>query len=315
MGRGVSKLNRFIVLGLVCVLTVWLALNFGSVRNASDTIVIGLRLPRVIAAGLAGIGLSISGLLLQTVTGNGLCAPNIIGINSGAGLFVMISLCAAPGLWRVLPLAAFCGALLAAILVIAIAKTGAGEISKTTLILAGVAVGAFANAGISYLVLRYPDAAAAYSSFSVGGFRGVKTSELLIPGIIIGICLIASLMLADRIKVLLLGDGIASSLGVNVKLLRMLAVIIASASAAAVISYAGLLGFVGLAVPHISRPIVGQDIRHNIIACAEIGLSLVILADLAGRLLFAPSELPAGIVTAAIGAPFFIYLIIRKRYD
>ena len=315
MGRSISTVKKFIILVFVFLLCFALGLAFGSIRHAAVFVIFELRLPRVLAAALGGCGLAVSGLLLQTVTGNALCAPNIIGINSGAGLGVLLLYSLCPALWKLSPLAAFAGALLVSVIVIGVARAGAGEISKTTLILSGVAMGAFANAGISFLLLLDPDAASNYSSFQSGGFKGVQFDELLFPFLIVSACLILSIILAGRIKILLLGDGIAGSLGINAARLRIAVVMISAALAAAVISYAGLIGFVGLVVPHISRALMGQDIRKNIFSCTLIGSSLMILSDLLGRVLFAPSELPAGIVTAAIGAPFFIYLVCKRRYN
>lgn len=291
-----------------------LALVQGTASREAETILLGLRLPRVLAAGLAGVGLSVAGILLQSATGNGLCAPNIVGINAGAGFAVLLLNCLLPQCWYLLPQAAFLGAVTTAAVVLAVAFAGTGKLSKTTLILAGVAVSALMSAGISTLSLRFPDAAATYSAFSVGGFRGVELRELAIPaGIILGGGVL-SFLLSQRLELLLLGDELAAALGANVRLLRLAAVLLASALSAAVVSYAGLLGFVGLAVPHIARLLAGHSLRRCIPAAALLGFALVIAADLAGRLLFSPTELPAGIITAAIGAPFFLYLLLRRRY-
>ena len=329
--RKTERKNRilYLLLAAACLVPAAAGLCFGSVQlrladllgvlrgtAAAETeiILLQLRLPRVLAAGLAGIGLSAAGVLLQTATGNGLCAPNIVGINAGAGFAVLLVSCLLPGHWAALPGAAFLGAVFTAGIVLAVAFAGTGRLSKTTLILAGVAVSALMNAGISALSLRFPDAAAAYGSFSVGGFRGVELRALAIPAAVILSGTALSLLLAPRLELLLLGDEQAGALGVNVPLLRLAAVLLASALSAAVVSYAGLLGFVGLAVPHIARLLAGHSLRRCIPAAVLLGFALVIAADLAGRLLFAPSELPAGIITAVIGAPFFLWLLLRRRY-
>ncbi len=317
------------LLALLCILLALAGLCLGSVRlrpgelaavltgggtKEAETILLGLRLPRVLAAGLAGVGLAVAGVLLQTVTGNGLCAPNIVGINAGAGFAVLLLSCLLPQCWYLLPEAAFLGAVSTAAVVLGVAFAGTGRLSRTTLVLAGVAVSALMNAGSSALVLRFPDAAANYGAFSVGGFRGVALRSLAIPAAIILSGLALTLLLAPRLELLLLGDELAAALGVNVRMLRLCAVLLASALSAAVVSYAGLLGFVGLAVPHIARLLSGHTLRRCVPAAALVGFALVIAADLAGRLLFAPSELPAGIITAAIGAPFFLWLLLRRRY-
>ncbi len=315
------------ILVLLCLAVFIMGLAFGSVdlslsqlseaiKGADENariILFELRLPRAIAAGFAGIGLAVAGLLLQTVTGNELCAPNIIGINAGAGCAVMLFLCFAPMHFRALPFAAFAGAVITAMLVLGIAFARSGIFEKSTLVLAGVAVSALLSAFISFLSLRYPDVLSTYSAFSIGGFQGVKSASLHVPILIIIFCLAVSLLLSGKLKILLLGDDIASSLGVNVGLLRFAAVALASALCAAVVSYAGLLGFIGLAVPHISRRLCGQDIRRNICCTALLGWTLVIAADLVGRTAFAPTEIPAGTISAVLGCPFFLYLLLRKR--
>lgn len=320
----------YIILSVICIILLISGICFGSVKiHASDlldllhgkadndviTILFYLRFPRVLAAGLAGIGLSVSGVLLQTATGNGLCAPNIIGINAGAGFSVLLVSSFLPGCWYLLPEAAFVGAVVTAAIVLAVAFAGPGNLSKTTLVLAGVAIGALVNAGISTICLRFPDAAAIYSAFTVGGFRGVELRSLAIPAGIIISGTVFSQIISSRLEILLLGDELAAALGVNVRLLRLLAVLLASALSASVVSYAGLLGFVGLAIPHIARLIAGHSLRRCLPVSALLGFSLVIMADLAGRVLFSPTELPAGIITAAIGAPFFLALLLRRRYQ
>lgn len=272
-----------------------------------------LRLPRVFAAMLAGVGLSTAGLLLQTVTDNKLCAPNIIGINSGAGFAVMLLTCVCPSLWRMLPLAAFVGALLTAFTVLGISNIGTGRGKKSSVILAGVAVSAMMSSGISFLSLKYPDALPSYTAFSVGGFSGVKMKELPLPSVIIVICFLISVLLAPKIRLLCLGDEVASTLGINVRTIRIVAVLLASALSASVVSFAGLIGFVGLIVPHIARKISDSGLRTTLVISALCGSVLVVLSDLVGRTLFSPGEIPAGIFMAFIGAPFFLWLLIKRR--
>lgn len=272
-----------------------------------------IRLPRIVAAALAGAALAAAGTVLQCVTGNDLCAPNIVGINSGAGFAVLFLLCLAPGAWRMLPLAAFCGACSAAALVMGFAFGGRYCANHTSIVLAGVAVSSILSAGISFLSLRFPDVLTSYTAFSVGGFAGITLTELLLPAVIIAISLFLLQLLSPQLNTLCLGDEIAFTLGISVKRLRILALLLACALCAAAVSFAGLLGFVGLIVPHIVRKICGTDLRFNITLSALMGSILVILSDLLGRTLFAPSELPAGILMALLGAPFFLYLLLRQR--
>ena len=182
-------------------------------------------------------------------------------------------------------------------------------------ILAGVAVAALFNAGISFLSQLYPEALTSYASFSAGGFSGVTREDLPVPCGMIAAGVLLAWLLSSRLNLLCLGDELAQSLGVRVRLVRFTALVLSSVLCAAVVSFAGLLGFAGLIVPHIARRILGQDIRPPVPFCALAGGILVILSDLAARTLFSPAELPAGILMAALGAPFFLYLLIRKRRD
>ena len=286
---------------------------FDSSDSTEKTIIVSLRLPRVLGAALAGAALSVSGLVLQCVTGNSLCAPNIVGVNSGAGFAVILMLCFMPSAWSLLPLGAFFGALAATLVITAISRFASKR--SVTLVLAGVAVSSLLNSAISFLSLRFPDVMPSYTAFSVGGFSSTVYSELLLPLIIIALCLVSFQFLAPKLNLLLLGDEIAHSLGVNVGLIRFTSLILASALCGAAVSFAGLLGFVGLIVPHAVRRLAGNDMRVNLVLSAILGGGLVILSDLVGRTLFSPSELPAGIITAFIGAPFFLYLLCRRRGD
>ena len=281
--------------------------------NTAYIILFRLRLPRVLAAALAGIALSAAGFLLQTVTDNDLCAPNIIGVNSGAGLAVMMILCRFPTLWQLQPAAAFIGALSATLIVLFLSSLSSSYEKKSTVVLAGVAVSSVFSAGISFLSIKYPDALSSYAAFSVGGFSDIATGQLAIPAVMTAVCLAASLIIAPRLELLCLGDDGARSLGA----IRLTAIILASAMCAAAVSFAGLLGFVGLIVPHIVRRLTRSGLRLRLVHAALCGAIIVVLSDLAGRTLFAPGELPAGIIMAFIGAPFFICLLIgrRKKHD
>jgi len=324
------KHRYFLLYGLLLLAllgTIFAGLSLGSVELSLSQIIEGLRtqsgvggvivaqlrLPRVLGAALAGAALAAAGLILQCVTGNGLCAPNIVGVNAGAGFCVMLMLCFTPFAWRLLPLGAFLGALAATALVMGVAFSGRHKHAATTLVLAGVAVSSLLTAGISFLSLRFPDVLSSYTAFSVGGFAGINLSQLSAPGAIVVAALLFAQLLAPRMTLLCLGDEIASSLGVRVNALRILALVIASALCAASVSFAGLLGFVGLVVPHIVRRLAGNDMRFNLSLCVLCGSVLVVCSDLIGRIAFAPSELPAGIIMSMLGAPFFLYLLIVRR--
>lgn len=284
---------------------------FGKGSGNISVIMQSVRLPRVIASVIAGAGLSVSGVLLQAVTDNGLASPNIIGINSGAGFLTIIFLCFFPKAVAALPVAAFCGAFGASAVILLIAKRIGN--SKGSVILAGMALTALLNGGISFISVLDSDVLASYNYFSVGGLSGVQMEALWVPACFVFVSWAVVLLFASRIAVLSLGDGIATSLGIRVSALRLTCLICASASAAAVVSFAGLLGFVGLVVPHILRRLFGGNVRACIAAAPLVGGALVTLADLLGRVIIAPSEIPVGIVMAFVGAPFFLVLLLRRR--
>lgn len=314
------KLRRVILIFLpLLAVTVLLGLCFGSVslsrvlagEETARLILWQLRLPRVAAGVLAGIGLSTAGVLLQTVTSNDLAGPNIIGVNSGAGLAVIGLLTFAPGAGKLLPLAAFLGAFAAALLIAAVAgRMGA---SRSGIVLIGIAVTTVFNAAISFLSLLDEGVLAQYNHFTVGSLKGVRLEELILPAVLIFAAFLGSLAIGHSLGTLCLGDAAAAALGVRVKALRLTALALAAACAAAVVSFAGLLGFVGLMVPHISRALVGPRPRKLLIASALVGGVLVVLADLLGRVLAAPSELPVGILLSLVGGPYFLILLVRRK--
>ncbi len=277
------------------------------------TIVLGLRLPRALAGLLAGAGLALSGVLLQSVTGNALASPNVIGVNSGAGLFVILTLAFFPMLQPLLPLAAFLGAFAATLIILQLSRRFGG--AAITVVLAGVAMTALFNAGISFITLLDTDVISSYNDFSIGGLSGVLVHQLPLPALLILTAFVLSLLLSRPLEVLRLGDSTARGLGVKVSLVRTVALLCASASAAAAVSFAGLLGFVGLVVPHVARGLVGERICRLLPSSVLLGGSLVLLSDLVGRTLLSPTEIPVGILMALIGAPFFLFLLIRRRPD
>ena len=322
------KARRIVaILAPLLLVTTAAGLCFGSTRFSMDQLLAALagtgeesirlilwkiRLPRVAAGILAGVGLSTAGVLLQCVTANELASPNIIGINSGAGLAVILMLTAAPAAGKLLPLGAFAGALLAS-MVILLAAGRLGS-SRTGILLIGIAITTILNAAISFLSLLDEGVLAQYNYFTVGSLRGVRMDDLMVPAVIIFVSLALAMALSGRLGVLCMGDAAASALGIRVKRLRFQAMACAAACAAAVVSFAGLLGFVGLVVPHIAGGLTGQRPSKMLPVAALVGPVIVVLADLLGRTLFAPSELPVGILMSLIGAPYFLILLCRRKY-
>lgn len=268
-----------------------------------------IRLPRMILAGLVGMNLAVSGAILQGVMKNPLADPAIIGISSGAGLFGIIILVIFPQHQSFVPIAAFIGAMLAASIIYILAwKDG---IQPIRVILAGVAVSALFGAGISAILVFYSDRVHGALTFMNGSLSARSWPEVktILPYSLIGFTL--SMFMASKLNILILGDDVARSLGLNVEKTRLASTALAALLAASAVSVVGLLGFVGLIVPHTVRLIIGNNYKYMLPASALLGASLLMLSDTFARTVLSPTEIPVGIVMAAIGAPFFLYLLRR----
>lgn len=283
----------------------------GRGEGTGASIVLYARLPRLCGCLLAGAALACAGVIIQGVLNNPLAAPNIIGVNSGAGLATALCCALAPGAVRLTPIAAFLGALAGVLLVLLIAeRAGAARI---TLVLAGVAMSSIFSAGIDAVVTFVPDALSGYTDFRVGGVKNLSMARLAPAFWVILIALLLALSLSNELDLLLLGRETAQSLGLPAKWLRLALLMLAAALAGAAVSFAGLLGFVGLLVPHIMRRVIGEDSFPLLLSSALGGGLLLTACDLASRLLFAPFELPLGVVLSLAGGPFFIWLLLKQR--
>lgn len=269
------------------------------------------RLPRTVACLLSGAALAVSGAVIQGVLHNKLASPGIIGVNAGAGLAV--TLCCAFGAlsgWMIAA-SSFAGAMISVLLVMFTSeKTGA---SRTTVILGGVAVSSFLSALSEAVTTLIPDAGVLSGDFRVGGFSSVSNTRLIPAGVLILAALLVVLTLRNELDVLALGDDTAHSLGLPVKKMRTVFLILAAMLSGASVSFAGLLGFVGLIVPHTARKLVGGQSGILLPLCALAGAGFVTLCDLFARLAFAPYELPVGILMSLLGGPFFVLLLMKKK--
>ncbi len=316
------KTIKFILICAAPVAGFFLSLINGSVEISSAQIFFGvedetkrqilenIRLPRTIVAVLVGVNLSLSGAILQAVMKNPLADPHIIGISSGAGLFGIAVMMIAGDAGALVTPAAFIGAMLAAALIYLLAwKDG---IRPIRVILAGVAVSAFLGAGISALLIFYSDKVHGALLWMVGGLsaRSWQHVEILLPYSIAGT--LATFLAARHLNVLQLGDEVATGLGLRVNLVRTVLTAIAALLAASAVCVVGLLGFVGLIVPHTTRLILGSDYRLLLPGAALLGAAVVTISDTFARTIFAPTELPVGILMAMLGAPFFLYLLRRE---
>ena len=289
----------------------WALVTGGELRDSARSILMNVRFPRVIAALLAGSGLAVAGALIQAVLDNPLASPNIIGINSGAGLAVLLAGSLFPSWLFLPPLAAFIGALISALIIFGISF--GIQMSRLTVVLAGIAVSSIFGAGMNTILIIDPNAYIGASGFLVGGLSGVVAGNLIWPSVYIIIGLILALLFSSSLNIMALGDATAHALGMRVKANRIFFLAVAAVLAGASVSFAGLLGFVGLIVPHLIRFFVGHDNRLVVPLSALVGATFVVLCDLLSRLVFAPYEIPVGITMAFIGGPFFIYLIFKNR--
>ncbi len=289
----------------------WNVVFRGERGTTYANILLLVRLPRTLGCVAAGSALAVSGAVIQGVLQNPLAAPHIIGVNSGAGLMVVAAMAIVPSALYLVPLFAFAGALAGVMIVLLMAeKTGAGKI---TIVLAGVAISSMFGAGIDAIVTFVPDSLTGYTDFRIGGLNGLSMARVLPAACVIVAALVVILFLTREMDLLLLGEETAHSLGLNVKAVRFVLLMMAAALAGAAVSFAGLLGFIGLIIPHIMRRIVGEGSLKLVSASALGGAVFLTLCDLLARLLFAPFEIPVGIILSLIGGPFFIWLLFMQR--
>lgn len=306
-----ALLNICLGASSISLAQLWNALITGPGKSAASRILWYVRLPRTAACLLAGSALAVAGTVIQKVLANNLASPGIIGVNAGAGLAV--AACCAFGTYAAWAIAgsAFIGAMAATFLVVIVARKS--NASRTTVVLGGVAVTACLNAVTETITTMVPDAALASADFRVGGFSSVNRARILPAAVLIisGIAIICTL--TNELDVMSLGDDTAQSLGLRVSGMRNMMLTLAALLAGASVSFAGILGFVGLIVPHIARRIIGNDSGHLIPFCALLGGGFVTVCDLAARMIFAPYELPTGILMSFLGGPFFVWLLLRRR--
>ena len=287
---------------------------FSSASSAvNDTIIWNIRLPRVLLAMIIGANIAISGALLQAVMGNPLADPGLTGVTSGAAVCVLMIMLAAPEYTQFIPIAAFIGGLIAATIVYALAWRRNG-ISPITIILSGVAVNALCGGVVGYLSIMYSDRLPAAVQWLNGSLAAKGNSALfmVLPYAIVG--WILSIFAIRKANVIRMGDQVAMNLGENVNRIRILLSILAVFLAAISVAAIGMIGFVGLVVPHMARLLVGSNYKYLLPMSMALGALVLLLADTGGRTLFAPLEIPAGILMAVIGGPYFLYLMRRSAF-
>ena len=287
------------------------AFRDGFNTSAGTRIFAYVRLPRTLAALICGAALAVSGAVIQGVLANRLASPSIIGVNAGAGLAVTV--CAAMGIvggWS-LSVFSFVGALGAVLLVSLGAKRWGA--SRGTVILMGVALNSLLGAISDTVTAFLPDVSIARSNFKIGEFSSVSYPQLLPAAILIFVAIVILSTLHNELDVLTLGDEQARGLGMNTAWMRTVFLLLAALLAGCAVSIAGLLSFVGLLIPHAVRRIAGSKASDLIGLCALYGAGFVCLCDTAARTLFAPYEIPVGIIMAYLGAPFFVFILVKGK--
>ncbi|HTM77515.1 MAG TPA: iron chelate uptake ABC transporter family permease subunit [Devosia sp.] len=287
-----------------------------------QTVIYNIRLPRMILGMLVGSALAVSGLVMQGLFRNPLADPGLVGVSAGAGLgavsiivlgtTMLAPLTALLGIYT-LQIAAFFGGLITTFILYRVA-TKAGQTAIATMLLAGIAIAALAGAITGVLVYVATDSQLRDLTFwGLGSLSGANWTKIMASGPIIVLALAVAAFLAKGLNALTLGEATAGHLGLSVQRFKLAAIVAVAAATGAAVAVSGGIGFVGIVVPHLLRLIIGPDHRFLLPASALLGASFLLMADAVSRLVVAPAELPIGIVTAAVGGPFFLWILLRRR--
>lgn len=283
------------------------------------SVITELRLPRTLLAALVGIALAVSGVAMQAVLRNPLVSPFTLGLSNAASfgaalaLGLGFSLGAVSGQFSLLVFA-FGFGMLTVFIVHGIARLKGG--SKETYLLTGIAIGYLFSAGISGIKFVTDDEALReITLWTMGGLWGSSWEAVILLTPVATACVLLIYLKAGDLNVMAAGEDVAASLGVNVKRLRLSVLVVATLLASSVVAFTGVIGFVGLVAPHIARMILGGDARYLIPGAALLGACLVVIADIVGRTVVSPVEIPVGVIIAVVGVPFFLYLIIRQKRE
>jgi len=294
----------------------------GEVSLRDRVVLLDIRLPRLMMGVLVGASLAVSGALMQGLFRNPLADPGIVGISSGAGLGAITAIVLGPLLpvafvsllgHYLVPFAAFLGGWGTTLLLYRVA-TRKGRTSVATMLLAGIALAAFAAAISGILVYRADDNQLRDLTFwSMGSLAGASWSKVFTATPIIILGMAAAPFLAKGLNALALGEATAGHLGINIQLVKRIAILSVAASTGAAVAMTGGIGFIGIVVPHLLRLATGPDNRYLLPNAALLGAILLIVADMISRVIIAPAELPIGIVTAVLGSPVFLWILLRRR--
>ena len=312
----VIYLVLFIILAGACVVSLFAGAVRVPVSEMFESGIIRLRVARILLAIFAGAALSVSGVIFQALLRNPLAEPYILGVSSGAGLGASIAIVLGLGtlsIWA-LPATAFAGAMLTIFLVYRLAREPSGVVPVYTLLLAGVIV----NAALSSVLMFIVSAASSDEMHSVmwwllGNLQIFDWQLLKLASFVVAACLAVVVVLSNDLNIMTMGEEPAAHLGLNVEHTKKLFFLLASLMTAATVAACGLIGFVGLIIPHSVRLAIGPDHRRLVFASALAGATFLVLADGVARTIIAPTEIPIGVVTTFIGGPFFLFLLKRKK--
>jgi len=331
--KNISQTLVTVIAVIICFISLFCALSFGAADisfadvwhsvwpNETDKdagfiqrIIWELRMPRAILALLAGSGLAVSGLILQTVTRNPLADPYLFGISSGASLGVVILIAFTGGIFTVMtPVAAFAGSLVAMLMLMLIAGRRQSQ-QVESMLLAGVAL-SFLFSSFTSLLLYHtdPQAVTAVLFWTMGSFSRAQWQNLLFPTVVISACIIFMLAYRRQLNAMLLGDESATTLGIKVNRFRIIMLLLSSLITATLVSMCGGIGFVGLMIPHIVRFFISQGTVFGILLTALVGGIFMIWVDILSRTILVNQELPVGVITAATGSLFFLTLLYFRK--
>ncbi|WFU46708.1 FecCD family ABC transporter permease [Sinorhizobium terangae] len=303
----------------------WLAGTEGADQALSvrdRIIILDIRLPRAVLGLLVGAALAVSGVVMQGLFRNPLADPGLVGVSSGASLGAVLLIVLGSSLFGplyaligfyALPVAAFFGGLATTLLLYRIATRG-GQTSVATMLLAGIALGALTGAVTGVLVFIADDKQLRDLTFwGLGSLAGANWTKILAAGPIILMSLAVVPFLARGLNAITLGEAAAFHMGVPVQRLKNVAILSVAAATGASVAVSGGIGFVGIVVPHLLRLVIGPDHRYLLPASALLGGTMLIFADMLARTIVSPGELPIGIITAFVGAPFFLWVLLRGR--
>lgn len=279
-----------------------------------------IRFPRVLLGLIIGAGLALCGTVMQACVQNPLAEPYILGVSSGASLGATFSIMLGVGALQLFSVSgvsfwSFIGAMIAAIMVLTLSSLG-GRASSTKLILSGTVVNALCTAFSNFIISVASNAEGMQSIkfWTMGSLAAAKWSNLVVPLLCTALCSIFFLFQSRKLNIMLMGDEVAVTMGMNLRSYRRVYMVVISLLTGVLVSSCGIIGFVGLMIPHMVRAIVGSDHRRLLPITLLIGGIFLIWADALARIIISNSELPIGIITGLIGAPFFAYILIKKSY-